>query len=635
MSDVQSKNYSDLDKLRSIILGAENKTVEELKERVSSLDRRSQDVAEILPEALGRIEKEEQKEALGRALSEPLEKAVKLSIKKDPKTFSDLLYPVILPAIRRAVSEMLRSFIERIDRTVSQRFSLKSLKWRMESVRTGIPFSEILLRNTIIYSVEQAMLIHRETGLLIQHSYTDGAKHTDSDAISAMLMAIQSFVQDSFVENDEMLQRVTIGDHMVYLVDGPYAILACVVHGLPPASFMDDMREVLESMHALEPDSLKNYSGDKSDLSILKPLLDKCLQVEYKKQGTEGGQKYKGIIKIAAWSLAMVILFAAGYLLFNKLQRNKVENYVAELNQQPGVKVLNYYKSEGQWQLEGLMDPEAIVRKPKESSILLNPEKIQINLSAFQGMDDSLVISRVRDALNISGSLKSTLENKVFSVKGSAPAHWYLNAKNLQALPIGINTIDLTEVELDPDEVMAFLDQVLEPPESVTTRVIDNKIRYAGIASLDWIQSLNKLAENFLGKVSFDSSSLISHEQRRLVALLNTLNKESIKFLDATNIQSGSETVLPQVAIVILEIDRLSSLLNRAYQIRIIGETDAKGDEDINLPLRKQRAAVIKQKLELYGVPVNHIISEAKEPASNTNDDQPGYRQVRFEASLL
>lgn len=634
MSDVQSKNYSELDKLRSIILGAENKTVEELKERVSSLDRRSQDVAEILPDALGRIEKEEQKEALGRALSEPLEKAVKLSIKKDPKTFSDLLYPVILPAIRRAVSEMLRSFIERIDRTVSQRFSLKSLKWRIESARTGIPFSEILLRNTIIYSVEQAMLIHRETGLLIQHSYTEGAKHTDSDAVSAMLMAIQSFVQDSFVENDEMLQRVTIGDHMVYLVDGPYAILACVVHGLPPASFVDDMREILESMHALEPDSLKNFSGNKSDLNILKPLLDKCLQVEYKEQGTEDSQKYKGMIKMAAWSLAMIVLLTMGFLLFNKLQRDKVEDYVAELNQQPGIKVLNYYKSEGQWQLEGLMDPDAIIRKPQEQSIFLDPEKIQINLSAFQGMDDSLVMSRARDTLNISGSLKSTLENKVLSVNGNAPAHWYLNAKNLKTLPIGVNALDLTEVKLEPDEVMAFLDQVLESPETVSARIVDNKIKYAGIASLDWIKSLNKLAENFLGKVSFDSSSLVSHEQRRLVTLLNTLNAESIKFLDATNIQSRSETVLPQVAIIILEIDRLSSLLNRAYQIRIIGETDADGDEETNLSLRLRRAESIKQKLKLYGVPVGQIISEADKPDSNRNDNQPGQRQVRFEASL-
>lgn len=632
MSDAQSKNYSDLDKLRNIILGAENKTVEELKERVTSLNKRSQDVAEILPDALGRIEEEDHKEALGRALSEPLEKAVKLSIKKDPQTFSDLLYPVILPAIRRAVSEMLRSFIERIDRTVSQRFSLKPLKWRMESVRTGIPFSEILLRNTIIYSVEQAMLIHRETGLLIQHSYTDGAKHTDSDAVSAMLMAIQSFVQDSFVENDEMLQRVTIGEHMVYLVDGPYAILACVVHGLPPATFMDDMREVLESMHALEPDSLKNYSGDKSDLSILKPLLDKCLQVEYKEQEAENDQKYKGMIKIVAWSLVLIILFALGYLLFNKFQRDKVESYVAELNQQPGINVLNFYKTEGQWQLEGLMDPDAIIRKPQEQSIFLDPEKIQIKLSAFQSMDDSLVMSRTRDALNISGSLKSALKNKVFTINGNAPAHWYLNAKNLQVLPAGVNSIDLTEVKLEPDEVMAFLDQVLEPPETVSTLVAGDKIKYAGIASLDWIKSLNKLAENFLGKVSFDSASLISHEQRRLVTLLNTLNNESIKFLDTTNIQSSSETVLPQVAIIILEIDRLSSLLNRAYQIRVIGETDAEGDENINLPLRLQRAAVIKQKLKLYGVPVSHIISEAKK--SDSNDEQSGQRQVRFEASL-
>jgi len=630
------KNVSDLAKLRSIILGEENQTVQELKERVFNLNRRSQDVAQILPDALERITEEKHKQALGRALSGPLEDAVKLSIKNDPKTFSDLLYPVILPAIRRAVSEMLRTFIERIDRTVSQRFSLKSLKWRWESIRTGVPFSEILLRNTVIYSVEQAILICRKSGLLIQHSFTEDAKHTDSDAVSGMLMAIQSFVQDSFVENDEMLQRITIGEHIVYLVDGPYAILACVVHGVPPASFMNDMREVLEKMHALEPDTLKNYSGNKSELSILKPLLDRCLHVEYKEEedSSEDKNKYNGIIKTAVWSLTAIVLLLTGYLVFNKVQTNKVGEYVASLNQQPGIRVLNYYKSEGLWKLEGLMDPAAKITKPQKQSFFLDPEKIQLDLIAFQGMDDSVILNRSEETLNLSASLETTLKDKTLSISGKSQAHWYLNTNNLKVLPAGVSRLDLSGVNLDPKDVMGFLAQVLEPPETISTKLLDGKIIYTGTASLDWIESLNKLAENFTAKLSFDSSSLISHEQQRLLTLINALNDQSIDFLEGAEIQSDSETALPRVAIIILEIDKLSSLLGRGYQIRIIGETDEIGDEATNLPLRLERAEKIKEKLELYAVPAGHISSEAGRQNLEMNNNQPPRRQVRFTASL-
>ncbi len=620
------KHESDLDKLRRILLGDENKTVQELKERVSSPEIRSRDVAEILPDALSRITGEERKKDLGRALSEPLEEAVKLSIRKDPKTFADLLYPVILPAIRRAVSEMLRSFVERIDRAVSQRFSLQSLKWRLESFRTGVPFSEILLRNTTIYSVEQALLIHKDSGLLIQHSYTDDARHTDSDAVSGMLIAIERFVQDSFVENDEMLQRVTIGEHMVYLVDGPHAMLACVVRGMPPASFVEDMREVLEQMHALEHDALKNFSGDKSALDSLQPLLEKCLHVEYKEQGGKDGQKYKRIIKATTAILVLATLSGMGYWLFNKIQRNQVEAYVAGLNQQPGIRVLNYRKSGGEWWLEGLMDPSANRIEPVERSFFLDPEKVHLSLSAFQGMDNDVILARAREALAVPESLQVTFDNGILSVSGNAPAHWYLNARNVQVLPPGVKHLDLSETILEAEEVMAFLRQVLEPPESVTVSLFDNKIQYQGVASLDWIKSLHSLAENFLGKISFDSASLISHEQQRLVTLLNALNNRSIDFIDGTQLQQDAETELPGIAMTILEIDKLASMLGRTWQLRIVGQADDSGSEKINVPLRLKRAQTVREKLRRYGVPMNNIVT--------ATHDQPAQKQVRFEVSL-
>ena len=69
-----------------------------------------------------------------------------------------------------------------LNRTLDQSFSLKGLSWRLEAWRTGVPFHQIVLRNTLIYRVEQVFLIHRDSGLLIQHLARADVETQDADA---------------------------------------------------------------------------------------------------------------------------------------------------------------------------------------------------------------------------------------------------------------------------------------------------------------------------------------------------------------------------------------------------------------------------------------------------------------------
>ena len=634
MSDISFRKDSDLEKLRKIIVGDEHGVVKELHDRITDTDKRSHDVAEILPQAIQNIQTTEDQIALGKALSNPLETAVKLSIKRNPKTFSDLLYPVILPSIRRAVNEMLRAFVERIDRTISERFSLKSLRWRIESLRTGIPYSEILLRNSILYSVEQALLIHRESGLLIQHAHTESAKQTDSDAVSGMLMAIEQFVQDSFVENDELLQRVTIGEHMVYLVDGPYALLACVVHGLPPASFLEEMQDILEHIHATDPDRLRKYSGDRSELNSLRPFMDKCLQVEYKKDAeADDSEKYQTIIRLIGWLLGGLLLFLVGYWIYTNHQQSRVNEYVVKLNQQPGIKILNHYKDNGKWYLEGLRDPKAQLVALPEESFFLNPNNIEMNLSAFQGMDKSIVLDRAIDFLKLPDSLESSLDGTSLRIKGTSPVPWYIDAVNRESLPVGIRELDLSSVNLQVEEVRAFLNQVLQPPAGVSSRVTESGISYSGMASYDWINSLNALAEQFSENITVDSTFLHSLEQNRLLMLMSELSQKTLDFQQQTILTNSSEKVLLEVAMTMAEIERLAALLEKKYQIVITGYTDEIGAEILNQTLRRKRAEYILERLKLYGVNHEHLMVEPDQPGGK--QEQYRERQVGFLARLL
>jgi len=75
-----------------------------------------------------------------------------------------------------------------INRAIEHSFSPQGIRWRIESWRTGVPFAQIVMRHALVYRVEQVLLVHAETGLLLAH-VPDGALG-DADLVSSMLTAI-------------------------------------------------------------------------------------------------------------------------------------------------------------------------------------------------------------------------------------------------------------------------------------------------------------------------------------------------------------------------------------------------------------------------------------------------------------
>ena len=101
---------------------------------------------------------------------------------------------------------------------------------------TGKPFSEILLARSLLYRVEQVFLIHRKSGLLLQHVAAEDAVLKDADMISGMLTAIQDFVSDSFVEGGQDLETLDIGRFKLWIQYGPKAMIVGAVSGNAPSA---------------------------------------------------------------------------------------------------------------------------------------------------------------------------------------------------------------------------------------------------------------------------------------------------------------------------------------------------------------------------------------------------------------
>src|SRR5579871_446659 len=182
-----------LAELRAILLGPDRLAWESMRQRLDNPARRAEDVASVLAEAV-RLRSDLK---LRRALQPLLEEALQLSAQSNPRMLADALFPVFGKAIRKAIAAELDSMLQALSQTLEQSVSWRSVKWRWESMRTGKPYAEIVLLRSLLYRVEQVFLIHRKTGLLLQHAAVENAETKDPDMVSGMLTAIQDFVHDT------------------------------------------------------------------------------------------------------------------------------------------------------------------------------------------------------------------------------------------------------------------------------------------------------------------------------------------------------------------------------------------------------------------------------------------------------
>jgi OOP family OmpA-OmpF porin len=191
--------------------------------------------------------------------------ALRESARKDPTALSEALFPVVGPAIRRALTQYIQSLLESFNNALEHSLSLQGIRRRLEALRTGKTFAEVVLLHNLLYRVEQIFLIHDKTGLLLYHAVAPGVSVQDPALVSGMLSAIQNFVRDSFkTPGDEIIDSMRLGDLRVWVEPGPHAFLAAGIRGHPPETLRPALREALEKVHQKFGPALELFDGDSS-----------------------------------------------------------------------------------------------------------------------------------------------------------------------------------------------------------------------------------------------------------------------------------------------------------------------------------------------------------------------------------
>ncbi len=529
----------EFEELRRLLLGREREQLRNLRDQITDKERRSSDVAAILPEAvkLSRNRGDE----LSRALRPALEDSIKQWIEKQPETFIDVLRPITGRIVRRWIAESLRRSWRSLNQALENIFSWQRLEWRFEALRTGRSFAEVRALRSLVYRVEELFLIHRETGFSLLHLSANPARVAHSDVIANMLSAIQEFARNSFgVSAGSALVEFRVGQLQVWIALGRYAYLAAVIRGNPSRELRSTLEKTIQTIHVLKASALARFEGDASAFQSVRPQLESCLRSQY--GATSNGRTAR------AWAVLAAVAAPAIFGIFLAVgSQSKWENFLLRLNSQPGLIVTEarqgWFSSSHVMGLRdaSAADPAAIAREAK-----LDPARIDFQWKDYLAIDPAIVMERFKHRFGMPPQARAMISDGVLMLSGSVPYEWLERVRREATLLPGVVSVSDRHVQVTYD-----------PP----------------------------------GITSVDEGNVTDLDQRAFQQSKSVLEDASVYFL------ASKDEIAPEGFAVLARLpDQMNRLANAAKQIgvditlEIHGYADASDEERNQADLAQRRA---------------------------------------------
>ncbi len=417
-------------------------TDQQAKEALSDVRRiigaEPQPVARILPEAVAQASKEREA-ALSAALEPAVARAVRVFASRESDWFGEILSPTIGVAVRKAVAAAFAALMQRFNEALERSISVQSLKWRVEARRTGRPFAEVVLLHTLVYRVEQAFLIHTNTGLVLQHVVAEGAPSTDPDQVASMLSAIDSFGREAFEPEPAgvHLHEFALGDLTVWIDRDASIAVAVVIRGRAPRSLLDLIAETRERILLEHRAAIASFVSDVAPFSVTRPPLEQCLR----EQRTEA--RRRGPIILAVLATIVVAALAAGLVRGHSrsvAHQRHLATYRHALEAEPGIIVTSAAFADGRYHFGGLRDPTA--RTTAELAARLGHPPVELSFGPFYSLDPRIIAERARRTLEPPPSVSIEFNDGTLRLSGEAPHGWMDQALPRAAALPGVERVD-------------------------------------------------------------------------------------------------------------------------------------------------------------------------------------------------
>lgn len=419
--------------LRRLLIGTEQARLGDLERRLEDPERLAEKLADALPDAVTR--RAQRDERLAASLAPTFERLLRKSVEKDPDVMRDAVFPILGPAIRKAVAHAIAGLAQSINRTLEQTVTVRSLQWRLQSWRTGRPFAEIVMANSFVYRIEQVFLVHRETGLLLLQVAAPGCALSEPEAVSSMLTALGDFAHDSLdaAEHDS-LEQLRVGELSVLVEAGSRALLCATVRGTPKPDLRQKLAEALEAVHAEKATALAEFHGDVDLFESVHPVLEACL-VEQRLERADGGKKMMGPIALAAAAAVVLGLLTWSWLAGAGAARLR-QQVTAALAAEPGVLVVESGVVDGRVFARGLADPLARPPAAVLAAAGLPVADVGLAFDVYAAPHAPFVRQRATVLLQPPPTVALEVEQGRLLLRGRASAEWLARARQLGvALP--------------------------------------------------------------------------------------------------------------------------------------------------------------------------------------------------------
>ncbi|KOR30139.1 hypothetical protein TI03_00235 [Achromatium sp. WMS1] len=588
------KHKTDEDRLKRLLLGSELEYLSLLHKRVGDDQALRNSMQPVLVDVLREVGIKDHAR-LAAVLAPLVLSSLREEIRNSRDLMVDALYPITGRLVKASVKNAFRQLLETINKRLDESISLERWQIRLQARMRGISEAELLLEREPPFEIQDLILLHRSTGLLIarietpletketQFTTQQPQQEIDSDLIGGMLTAIITFTKDAFGGQDgDELNTLTFGDSELYLHMSPATIMAVRVRGTRLPGFEEALGELFHTILERWGDMLRNFDGALIDDQA--PALQEDLRQQFTQLISACNNRFrppsrKGAILIIAIICSFILW--SGWFGYNLWQRQQALNMAQQ--------TVNTYKA------------------------LTNyPLAVELNDAG-----DIQVTGIVSDAKTL-----QTLRTEITQAVTGYKVNYQVSALPPNELT-NINT-NLQAMQADIAQLRAKLNAQTNTLQDVVTnlnqlpKTIDTDI----LKPLNTVKQTYTRVTQLLAEVE---TELMSPTQR----LLRWTTYNSISFKD------GTHFAYPEQANI--KLRTLVNLLTNAPQtlrITVVGYTDLVGHNAFNQWLALQRSLVVIKHLTDLGIPRKRLLSAGRYTENMLTKDPietTANRQVKFE----
>ncbi|MEG4046871.1 OmpA family protein [Microcoleus sp. Pol17_C1] len=296
------------------------------------------EIAKAIAPEIGLAIKEQirlDQESIAQALAPEMGKAITAQIKLERDSMVDALYPVIGSTIARYMAEAIKTINEK----VSNAISVEGFKRKIRSKVQGVSEAELILQESVPFTVQAAFLIQKASGLIISEVQNSESYQLESEMVAGMLTAIRSFVNECIVQPGESseLNQIEYGASKILLEVAGYCYIAVVIKGEPPNLFIQKIRQTVSNLILNYGQVIHEFNGDPGTIP---DSLHPCIKTLFDPLQTE--KSTKPPIALAAISLAALSLILVPWGIYqyrSSVDRRLEANAIAALASTPELAV--------------------------------------------------------------------------------------------------------------------------------------------------------------------------------------------------------------------------------------------------------------------------------------------------------